>query len=205
MKNSREFEIAWQGLKLGVHNYTYTLDDAFMQGRSAPAEFFDWKAQVTLRFDKHESFFMLHLDVGGTVNTPCDRCGDDFELKLWDEFDLLVKLSGEDDDRGEEEDADVVFIPRHETVIDISDWLYEFTMLAVPLQRIHPDRADGTPGCNSEALRLLGDLAGKEAEENSDEPTGDVQPAASIWKGLQNITIAEDGDAPKSSKKSAKK
>lgn len=203
MKNSREFEIAWQGLKLGVHNYTFTLDDTFMQAKSAPAEFFNWKATVGLRFDKHESFFMLHFDVGGTVNTPCDRCGDDFELKLWDEFDLLVKLSGEDDEHTEDEDADVVFIPRHETVIDISDWLYEFTMLAVPLQRIHPDRADGTPGCNPEALRLLGDLAGQEG--SGEESSEDVQPANTIWKGLQNIHVEDEETTEKPSKKSAKK
>ena len=203
MKNSREFEIAWQGLKLGVHNYQFTPDDAFMQAHSAPAEFFNWTAAVGLRFDKHESFFMLHFDVGGTVHTPCDRCGDDFELKLWDEFNLLVKLSGEDDDLSEDGDADVVFIPRHETVLDISDWLYEFTMLAVPLQRIHPDRPDGTPGCNPEALRLLGDLAGQEISgEASDE---NIQPANTIWKGLQNITVAEEDsrDVANPSNKSA--
>jgi uncharacterized metal-binding protein YceD (DUF177 family) len=204
MKISREFEIAWQGLKPGVHNYQFTLDDAFMQAKSAPAEFFNWKASVGLRFDKHESFFMLHFDVGGTVTTPCDRCGDDFELKLWDEFDLLVKLSGEEDDRNEDEDADVVFVPRHETVIDISDWIYEFVMLAVPLQRIHPERPDGTPGCNPEALRLLGDLAAKEAESN--EPSEELQPANSIWKGLQNISVQdEEADETKPSKKSEPK
>lgn len=203
MKNSREFEIAWQGLKPGVHEYSFTLDDAFMQAHSAPAEFFNWKAQVGMRFDKHESFFMIHFDIGGTVTTPCDRCGDDFDLKLWDEFDLLVKLSGEDDERNEDEDADVVFIPRSETVIDISDWLYEFTMLSLPLQRIHADKPDGTPGCNPEALRLLGDLAGQEGEGT--EPTEDVQPANSIWKGLQNITVDETGDEAKPSKKSSRK
>lgn len=200
MKNSREYEIAWQGLKPGVHNYQFTLDDAFMQAKSAPAEFFNWKAQVSLRFDKHESFFMLHFDVGGTVITPCDRCGDDFELTLWDEFDLLVKLGGEDENQNTEEDADVVFIPRHETVIDISDWLYEFTMLAVPLQRIHPERADGAPGCNPEALRLLGDLAAQEGA--GEQASEEVQPANSIWKGLQNIHVEDEDTEAKRTKKS---
>jgi len=200
MKHSREHEIAWQGLKVGTHNYEFVLDDAFMQSHGAPAETGGWDARVALRFDKHESFFMLHFDVGGSVTLPCDRCGDDFRLSLWDEFDLLIKLSGEDDESGDDEDADVVFIPRHETVLDISGWLYEFTMLALPVQRIHPAGPDGQPTCNPEALRLLGDLT---SGDTANEPGADNQPANTIWKGLQNISVTDEGNAAKPPKKSS--
>ena len=110
-----------------------------MTAHEVPGELHDWNVKIAVRFDKHSDFFQMHFDVDGSVVTACDRCGDDFELKLWDEFDLLVKLTG-DGEEGEsvEDEADVVFIPRHETVLDISTWLYEFAMLSVPLQRIHP-------------------------------------------------------------------
>src|SRR3954468_24461398 len=117
MKHNREFEIAWQGLKGGVSEYAFSVGSDFMREHGAGEEYKDWKAEVLLKFDKHESFFMLHFDISGQVTLPCDRCGDDFPLQLWDEFDLIVKLQGEgaDEDNGEDE-SDVAFIPRSETV-----------------------------------------------------------------------------------------
>jgi uncharacterized metal-binding protein YceD (DUF177 family) len=194
MKHNREFEIAWLGLKLGEHEYEFSIGDEFMRERGAPEELHGWNAQVKLNFDRQQSFFRLHFDVSGSVTVPCDRCGDDFLLPLWDEFDLLIKLTGdEEDDRETDDEADVAFLSRHETVIDISSWIYEFVMLSLPLQRVHPLNADGEPGCNPEALRLLSQLSAKE-----DAPEHD------IWKGLKNITIVEEASDKKVNKKKTK-
>ncbi len=175
MKHNREFEIAWQGLKPGVHTFQYEIGNRFLEDREIESEIQELDAQIKLTFDKKVNFFMLHFDVGGTVTLPCDRCGDDFQLQLWDEFDLLIKLAGEDADEIDEE-SDVVFIPRSETVIDISNWLFEFVMLSIPLQRIHPDNPDGSSGCNPQALNLLNQL--RETEE---------EPKRDIWKGLEAL------------------
>lgn len=175
MKHNREFEIAWQGLKPGEHVFHYEIDDRFIKDKQQETDFKDLHAVVKLRFDKKTNFFLLHFDIDGEVTVPCDRCGDDFQMQLWDEFDLLVKLAGEDAD-ARDEDADAVFIPRSETVLDISDWLYEFIMLSIPLQKVHPDKADGTPGCNAQALKLLNKLS-----EHIEEPKND------LWKGLEGL------------------
>jgi uncharacterized metal-binding protein YceD (DUF177 family) len=175
MKHNREFEIAWQGLKPGVHSFQYEIGDRFMKDREAAADFKDLDARIKVNFDKQPSFFMVHFDVDGSVTVPCDRCGDEFTLRLWDEFDLLIKLAGEDAEEIDEE-SDVVFIPRSETVIDLSNWLYEFILLSIPLQRIHPDNPDATPGCNPAALSLLNQLG-----EPEEEPKND------IWKGLEAL------------------
>ena len=182
MKHNREFEIAWQGLKPGPHTYTYDIDDRFMQEREVDESFSNWDARITLVFDKHESFFMCHFDVDGNVTVPCDRCGDDFKLRLWDEFDLVIKLTGEDSVN--EDEDDVVFIPRSETVLDISGWLYEFLMLSVPLQHIHPDKEDGTSGCNPLALNLLDKLS---------EP---AKPDNPLWKGLETLKGVNEEKKP---------
>ena len=176
MKHNREYEIAWQGLKPGPHTYVYDIDDRFMQEREAETSFSNWSTRITLTFDKHENFFMCHFDVDGHVTVPCDRCGDEFKLRLWDEFDLVIKLIGEEDSTIEDE-VDVVFIPRSETVIDISNWLYEFILLSVPLQHIHPDQEDGSSGCNPQALNLLEKLS----------ETGHDVDANPLWKGLEQL------------------
>ncbi|MBS1774123.1 MAG: DUF177 domain-containing protein [Bacteroidetes bacterium] len=177
MKHNREFEIAWQGLKPGVHTYQYELNDKFLNDQEQKErDFSDLDAQVTLRFDKKNNFFLCHFDVDGSVTVACDRCGDDFKIRLWDEFDLVIKLTGTEEADEVDDDADVVFIPRSETVIDISNWLYEFIMLSIPLQRVHPDKPDGTSGCNPEAMKLLNKLS-----EQTEEPKND------IWKGLEAL------------------
>jgi uncharacterized metal-binding protein YceD (DUF177 family) len=187
MKHNREYEIAWQGLKPGPHTYVYDINDRFMLEREVDESFKNWNARFTLEFDKHESFFMLHFDIDGQVTVPCDRCGDEFDLKLWDEFDLVIKLTGDEAPKIEDED-DVVFIPRSETVIDISAWLYEFLMLSVPLQHIHPDKEDGTSGCNPQALHLLDKLS--EPPEHIKNP---------LWDGLE--TLKEGKEAKPKHKK----
>jgi len=175
MKYNREFEIAWQGLKPGPQVFSYDIDDRFMLDRGCGENYKNWGAQVNLRFDKHENFFMLHFDIDGSVVLPCDRCGDDYVLRLWDEFDLIIKLSG-DETMPEDDEDDIIFIPRSETVIDVSPWIYEYLMLSIPLQHIHPDKPDGSPGCNPQALNLLGQLT-----EHNDEAV------KKIWKGLEQL------------------
>ncbi|RYZ53968.1 MAG: DUF177 domain-containing protein [Sphingobacteriales bacterium] len=178
MKHSREFEIAWQGLKPGIHTFQYELGDRFMQEHGEnEQDYKDLQAVIKVSFDKQTNFFMLHFDVDGHMVVPCDRCGDEFKLRLWDEFDLLIKLSGEDAEPIDEE-SDVVFIPRNETVIDIGNWLYEFVLLSIPLQRIHPEAEEGKPGCNPQALNLLNQLA---------EPEHEKEETNSIWKGLEAL------------------
>jgi uncharacterized metal-binding protein YceD (DUF177 family) len=117
------------------------------------------------------------------MDVACDRCGDPFSMRLWDEFDLIVKFTGEsEDDHNEEEDeADIVFVPRSETILDVSTWVYEFIMLSMPLQHIHPDKEDGTPGCNPEALKLLNKMSGSEDAKRN------------LWSGLDKF---KDLDTP---------
>lgn len=187
MKRSMEFELAWQGLKLGEHIFDYQLNSDFLAEQGEiPEDVKEVMADVTLKFEKHASFFELHFDIGGEFWTLCDRCGDELKMQLWDEFDLIVKLSDTETAEEMEEDADVVFIPRSETVLDIRKWLYEFTVLSIPLQRIHADKADGTSGCNEEVLKLLGQLAEQPQEKKND-----------IWKGLESVKINKNNNKHK--------
>lgn len=188
MKNHREFEIAWQGLKPGVSNFEYEITDSFFKGDEATErDFKDLDAIVTVKFDKKTNFFLCHFDIDGSITVPCDRCGEEFKLRLWDEFDLLVKLTGGEEHEEVDEDADVVFVPRSETVINFRDWLYEFLMLSIPLQRIHPPKQDGTNGCNPEALKLLNQLAVTDEEKSKSD----------IWKGLEALKEEQKGKKPK--------
>jgi len=178
MKFHREFEIPWFGLKDGMHEYRFEVTDKVIEelGHDHP-DFENLNAVVILKLEKHTGFLQLHFDIDGHTDVPCDRCGDMFTLRLWDEFDLIVKFTGEheEEESEEEEEADIVFIPRSETILDVSVWVYEFIMLSMPMQHIHPDKEDGTSGCNPEALRLLNKMSpGDEARKG-------------LWSGLDQF------------------
>jgi uncharacterized metal-binding protein YceD (DUF177 family) len=190
MKNSRVFEIAWQGLKLGEHELIFDLDDKFLIWKYPETEYKQLNVQIKVTFDKQVNFFMFHFNIDGSLVVPCDRCGEEFELSLWDEFDLLVKLNDVEDEDQIEEEADVVFISRSETVLDISDWLYEFLMLSIPLQKIHPQDAKGNDTCNPDVLAFLKQSAEALEQENKN----------TIWKGLDSIKIEDNKKSNKRSK-----
>lgn len=179
MKRHREFQIAWLGLKEGISEFEFDLNDQILNDLGYELE--DIKGlnvTVHLKFDKHSSFFILDFDVNGVVQVPCDRCGDDFELKLWDEFNLIVKLTDSEEEaerQNESEDPDVVFVSRTESVINVFEWIYDFVMLSIPFQHVHPDNENGETTCNPEALKLLEQLR---APENKTNP---------IWDQLKNI------------------
>lgn len=183
MKRHREFEIAWFGLKEGIHEFSFEVNDRVIEdwGHEHP-DFSNLQAVVNLKFDKKSGFFLLHFDLDGKADVACDRCGDEFSMQLWDEFDLVVKLTGEgnEDEEKVEDEADVAFIPRSETVLDVSDWVYEFITLSMPMQHIHPNKADGSPGCNEAALRLLEKINGEEQRKNK------------IWSGLDQFKDLDD-------------
>src|SRR5690606_29922723 len=108
--------------------------------------------KVRLTFNKFSHLFQLKFDFEGNADVLCDRCGDDLNITIWDEYKLIVKLSFDENMNESEEDDDVVFIPKSETIIDVADWIYEYLMLSIPFQKIHGNDENGNSLCNPEAL-----------------------------------------------------
>jgi uncharacterized metal-binding protein YceD (DUF177 family) len=65
-----------------------------------------------------------------------------------------------------EEDPDVFYISRTESHIHLADWIYEFVMLSIPMQRMCSDEEVGGPQCNQEILDLLKKMNSATVEEN---------------------------------------
>jgi uncharacterized metal-binding protein YceD (DUF177 family) len=49
----------------------------------------------------------------------------------------------------------VVWIAPESGQLDLSQYLYEYAMLSLPIRKVHPDLPGGKPGCNPEMLNLL--------------------------------------------------
>ncbi|MVT10513.1 YceD family protein [Chitinophaga tropicalis] len=174
MKALRQFDIAFVGLKPGVHTFQYQITDSFFENYG-PQDFSNCNATVKLLLDKKSNFFLLKFEIGGTVTVNCDRCGQPFELQLWDDFDQVVKMVDNPDELNDDEDPDVSYISKTESHLNVAEWIYEFINLSIPMQRIHPEK-DGKSGCDPKVLEMLDKMNQQSGEK--DNP---------IWKDLDKF------------------
>ena len=181
MSNRREFEIAFVGLKPGVHEYIYDVDDRFFEEYNEQ-DFRNAAARVKLLLEKNTGFMILRFEIGGKAEVTCDRCNNNLPLQLFDEFTMTVKITEEPDLMNEqEEDPDVYYISRGESHIDVKNWIYEFVNLSIPMQKTCEfENMDG-PYCNPAAREMLKNL--KQEEKNGTNP---------IWKGLEKFKDLEN-------------
>lgn len=171
MGNRRKFDIAFVGLKPGIHEFNYEVDQKFFTDyqelNGAAIEFDDCEAIIKLKLEKSTSFMMLKFEVGGSVNVICDRCGNTLTMNLWDEFNMVVKQVENPDEMNEsEEDPDIFYISRTESHLHLADWIYEFVSLSIPMQRMCSEGEMGGPQCNKEILAMLKKMESGVIENN---------------------------------------
>ena len=177
MANRRAFEIAFVGLKPGIHQFSYDVDSKFFKEKGAE-DFSDATANVKLSLEKNTGFMLLKFEIGGKAEVTCDRCGNPLKMDLWDEFKMLVKLVDNPEEmNNQEEDPDVFYISRTESHINVSDWIYEFVILSIPMQRMCSKEEMGGPQCNNEVLEKLKAMESRQVEHN----------ANALWKGLEKF------------------
>ena len=91
MNSRRTFDIAFVGLKAGVHEFEYEINDRFFV-EYQEQDFRNVTAHVKLSLDKKNGFMLLKFEIGGKLEVTCDRCGNNLPLELWDEFNIVVKM-----------------------------------------------------------------------------------------------------------------
>ncbi len=166
MGNRREYDIAFVGLKPGFHEFDYQVDDKFFANYKE-TDFENCYASVKVTLEKNTSFMMLKFEVGGSVSVICDRCGNKLPIDLWDEFNLIIKqVENPEEMNDSEEDPDVFYISRTESHIHMADWIYEFVMLSIPMQRMCSEEEMGGPQCNKEILAMLKKMKSAVVENN---------------------------------------
>ena len=155
MSQRREYEIAFVGLKPGMHVYEYRVDDKFFVPYGEQ-DFENCVANIKLSLEKNTGFMQLKFDVDGNADVICDKCGNTLPMQLWDEFNIIVKMVDEPEAMNEqEEDPDVYYIARGESHLHLADWIFEFVNLSIPLQKMCKEEEMGGPKCNTEVLEKL--------------------------------------------------
>lgn len=163
MDSRKQYRIPFTGLKNGLHTFRFQAGEEFFKsfeesviGKS--------NVQIDVVFDKGEKFFVLDFSIGGTVQVECDRCMEQFNQEIIDEHRVYVKFDDEAK-RMHEEDEDIMYISHNDIFVDVSQLIYELVNVSLPLQKICPPKADGSPGCNENVLKIL---EGKSEKENKE-------------------------------------
>lgn len=180
MSHRREFEIAFVGLKPGVHVFEYRIEDKFFAAYGEQ-DFKNCISDVKLSLDKKTSFMLLKFDLVGSADVICDKCGNSLTKQLWDEFNIIVKMVDDPELMNEqEEDPDVYYISRSESHLYVADWIYEFINLSLPMQKMCSPEEMGGPQCNKEVLETL-----RKMEEEVRKDSNNA------WKGLEKFKDIE--------------
>ncbi len=160
MKDLKEFDISFTGLKLGKHQFSYKIDNTFFDFFQYQ-EFDKVNIMVDMIFEKKNTMFNLEFISKGFVMVACDLTGEFFELDVNGSLSLIVNFGENFNDDNEE----ILIIPHNSYELNVGQFIYEMIALSIPTKRIHPGVKDGT--LDSEVLERLEKFERKKLEENN--------------------------------------
>jgi len=171
MFSEKDYTIAFEGLKVGKHQYQYKLGktffDAFEYGLIDEGEIL-----VNLEFEKMSTMMVLNFNFQGVVKAECGLCLDPVDAPIQNQNRLIVKFG----DSGDNDSDELISISHNEYQLNITQFLYEFVNLALPSRVIHESGK-----CNEEMINRLN--ASSASGEDSDEDE-DIDPR---WTALKNL------------------
>ncbi len=181
MKYLREYEIAHQGLRLGKHLFDFKINKTFFENFE-DVEPRDCDMVVAVEMDKRENLLEFNFAINGIVRTPCDRCLKEINLPLAGEYRLFIKFNDQLATLTEgDEDIDMVFLPKSETVIHLEAYLYEFVVLSFPYKAACPFNEGPSENCDMNVINELNKYL-------IDEDTA-TDPR---WEALKSLKVAVD-------------
>jgi len=175
------YVISFRGLKEGKHQFEYKIDSKFFEVYQYE-DILDADVSVRLEFIKKSTLLELDFDVKGKVKLACDVTNELYQQPIDGKYNLTVKFGDEYNDENE----NILIISHDAYELDISQFIFEIIVLALPTKRIHPGVLDGT--LKSDILDKLEELKPKEENNNIDP-----DPRWDTLKGLLTDKNHKDG------------
>lgn len=185
MKDLKEFDISFIGLKEGIHQFEYTIDKKFFDFFNYD-EFYDSNVKVIVSFLKNTTIFELDFAFSGWVEVACDVTTELFHQPIEADIHLIVKFGDEYNDENEE----LLIIPHSENKMNVAQYIYEAIVLAVPIKRIHPGVIDGS--LHSEVLEKLKEFEIKDEDQEEEQQENKTKENDPRWNKLKNIQIEKN-------------
>ncbi|MCF6297066.1 MAG: DUF177 domain-containing protein [Flavobacteriaceae bacterium] len=176
MKDLKEFDISFIGLKEGIHQFDYIIEKKFFDFFNYE-EFYNSNVKVVLSFLKKPTIYELHFDFKGWIEVACDVTNELFKQPIETSIDLVVNFGDEFNDENEE----LLILPYNQHKMNVAQYIYEAVILGLPFKKIHPGVNDGT--LHSVVLDKLKELEIKEEKETENK---EIDPR---WDKLKDILI----------------
>ena len=154
------------GLAQGRNEFRLRAGKAFFESYENP-EILDADLSVAVLIEKSGRDITVDCDIQGTVTVACDRCLEDLDIVVDEHPALAVRFGGPEEEDGEGDAREPVFLNPADTELDLSQTVYDYACLAVPIHKVHPEG-----GCNPETIRFL------QTSEEPGAPAGDTPFAA---------------------------
>lgn len=167
----KDFIIQFSGLAESEHEFKFEVDSRLFE-EFDNEDISDCNVTVDLLLIKQSRMMICEFGIKGTVTGPCDRCGEDFPMEIDNDQRLIIKIGNEEE---ETQDDDILIISEEEYEIDMSDHIYDYINLMLPMKRTHEESSDGSD-CDEKMLKLL--------EEH--KPEENIDPR---WESLKNLNI----------------
>ncbi len=175
MKDLKEFNIPFIGLKEGSHLFEYQIDNKFFEAFQFE-DFNEANLKADVDFVKKNTLMEFSFTINGTVNVPCDTTNEPYNQEIDGNMKLVVKFGPEFNDEHDE----ILILPHEAYQINVAQYLYELIVLSVPTKRVHPDVLNGS--MESEALKRLDELRIKENKTVEEEISTDPR-----WDKLKDL------------------
>ena len=173
MCSLEQFKIDLKNQKDEVRTFDFDLDNLFFSALDG-SEVKQGALHASVSIRKMTGFYELLFHAEGTVTVTCDRCLDDMSQPIETDNRLVVKLGA-----AYSEEDDVITVSEDEGILDVSWFIYEFIVLAIPIKHVH------APGkCNPAMSQVLEELS---ADRSSDEVSN--QPIDPRWSALEKLKI----------------
>lgn len=174
MSSNKEFEILFEGLKNGEHQFEFKITDAFFEELTySIIEGADVDVKFTLT--KRETMLIGVFEMDGFVSTACDRCTDTLAIPVQVSHQLVYKFDNELSDN-----EDLINIPSNAHSFNIAEDIYELLTVALPNRVVHKDGE-----CNQEMLKLIDKyVSSSENDDIKNDGDDDTDPR---WDALKNM------------------
>ena len=157
-----KFLIPLNGLAAGETRFSWQAGKEFFDSFEN-SEILDAHLDTDVRVEKSGRYIGVDCDVRGEITVECDRCLDELVMPIDVEIMLSVKYgneeSSEDPHEGERE---VIFIPETDAEMDLSQIVYDYVCLSLPMQRVHEQGE-----CDPEVMKRY--AAPQETEDSTEE------------------------------------
>lgn len=177
MNNSQTYGIDIGALANGKHIFDFSMNDAFF---ASIEQDIITKGSInsSVALEKTDLLIRAKFINHGSVELICDRTLLPFYHEIKSENTLTFNFS----DRNEELNDEIVLIRRDTNVLDVSNYIYEFIILAIPLKKIHPDYRRKDEDESNDNILIYSSLS-----EDSEPEDTNIDILDPRWEALKKL------------------